>query len=153
MRYRATVLLLLIALTGCGGGEGDGKGDAAAGLTGLYESREGQRRNQMCLIERDGATRFGLIVWAAEGNNSCTGRGRATRDGERLSLAMQGDETCTVEARIEGTRITLPTTLPTGCSYYCGPGVRMSGTTFARGGDGTVAAGRAVDLVGDPLCG
>ncbi len=152
MRHRATVLLLLIALAGCGGGEDDAKDDAASVLAGLYEGGEGPRRNQMCLIERDGATRFGLIAWADSGNNSCTGKGRATRDGERLTLAMQGDEACVIEARIEGDAITLPPSLPEGCDYYCGPGVEMTGARFDRSGDSAENARRAVDLTGDPLC-
>ena len=146
-------LALLVALSGCSGEDGNSGSNEAGSLTGLYESEAGAPRNQVCLIERDGGTRFGLIVWAGAGNNSCTGKGRATRQGERLSLAMQGDETCTIEARIEGDAITLPADLPAGCAYYCGPGVEMAGTRFDRNGDGAEDAGRAVDLVGDPLCG
>ena len=155
MRRQDLALLLLIALAGCrgGGGGGDSSADAETGLTGLYEGGDGTRRNQMCLVERDGATRFGLIVWAREGNASCTGKGRATRDGGRLSLAMQGDESCVIEARAEGSRVTLPSTLPPGCAYYCGPGVEMGGSTFDRVGESDEDALRAVDLVGDPLCG
>ena len=68
-------------------------------------------------------------------------------------LAMQGDESCVIEARIEGSRVTLPSTLPPGCAYYCGPGVEMGGATFDQAGDSDGDARRAVDLVGDPLCG
>lgn len=148
MGNRALAFVLLIALSGCR--ERDTGGDGATGLVGLYEGGQGQRRNHMCLIERDGATRFGLVTWAGEGNTSCTGRGRATREGDRLALALQGDDSCIVEARIEGSRITLPASLPPGCAYYCGPEARMAGSTFDKTGDD---AGRAVDLVGDPLCG
>ena len=152
MRHRATAFALLIALSGCGGGNGNVSA-GASDLAGLYEGRAGTRRNQLCLVERDGATRFGLIAWARQGDNSCTGRGRATRAGGRLSLAMQGDDSCIVEARIEGRSITLPATLPQGCAYYCGPGAEMAGTRFDRSVDGDDAARRAADLVGDPLCG
>lgn len=155
MRNRAAALVLLIALSGCGEDAGTvGAGSTGeAGLTGLYESGEGPRRNQICLAERDGAARFGLVVWAGEGNNSCTGKGRVTRQGDRLSLAMQGDETCAIEARIEGDSIALPASLPEGCAYYCGPGAEMAGTRFDRTGSSDDDARRAVDLVGDPLCG
>jgi hypothetical protein len=153
MRHHTAALALLIALSGCGLEGGNSSGDSASGLTGLYEGGEGSRRNQLCLIDRDGATRFGLVVWAGAGNNSCTGKGRATRDGERLSLAMQGDETCMIEARIEAGQVTLPATLPQGCAYYCGAEVEMTGARFDKAGDGADDARRAVDLVGDPLCG
>lgn len=151
MRHQAA-LALLIALSGCSGSPENASGDVSD-LTGLYESGAGPRRNQLCMVERDGATRFGLIAWARQGDNSCTGKGRATRDGERLSLATQGDDSCIIEARIEGGSITLPETLPQGCAYYCGPGAQMAGTRFERTGEGDGAARRVVDLVGDALCG
>src|SRR5688500_7034903 len=148
MGNRALAFVLLVALSGCGGRDtGD---DGASGLAGLYEGGQGPRRNQMCLIERDGATRFGLVTWAGEGNTSCTARGRATREGDRLALALQVDDACIVEARIEGNRITLPASLPPGCAYYCGPEARMAGSSFDRTGEDPR---RAVDLVGDPLWG
>ena len=154
MRHQTIVLLLLIALAGCrGASDGNSGGSAESGPTGLYEVGEGSRRNQMCLVERHDATRFGLVVWAREGNASCTGTGRASRDGGRLSLAMQGDDSCVIEARVEGSRVTLPSTLPPGCAYYCGPGVEMAGSTFDQAGETEDDARRAVDLVGDPLCG
>lgn len=160
MRH-GSILLALLALAACRG-EGDSVGNGAAPggtpaqtatLTGLYEGGEGPRRNQMCMIERDGTTRFGLVVWAREGNTSCSGEGRATRDGDRLSLAMRGDETCVIPARIEGTRVTLPDSLPQGCAYYCAAGAQMTGTAFDKTGGAEADAMRAVDLVDDPLCG
>ena len=151
MRPQAA-LALLIALSGCSGSPDNASG-GANDLVGLYEGGAGTRRNQLCLVERDGATRFGLIAWARQGDNSCTGKGRAARDGERLSLAMQGDENCVIEARIDGLTVTLPATLPQGCAYYCGPEARMAGARFDKAGEGGEAARRAVDLVGDPLCG
>ena len=153
MRHRAATLVLLIVLSGCGLEDGNSSGNSAGGLVGLYQGGEGSRRNQLCLIDRDGATRFGFIVWASEGNNSCTGKGRATREGNKLSLALQGDEACTIEARIEGGRVVLPAGLAPGCAYYCGPGVGRTGARFDRAGDRPDDARRAFDLVGDPLCG
>ena len=151
MRCQATALALLVALSGCGGTAGNASGEDSD-LTGLYEGGQGPRRNQLCLAERDGATRFGLVAWGSAGDNNCTGKGRATREGERLTLAMQGDERCIIEARIEGVSVALPATLPQGCAYYCGPDAQMAGGRFDKAGEGDDAARRAVDLVGDPLC-
>ena len=152
MRTPAAVLALLTLLTGCGGDRG-GNAMAAADHAGLYEGGKAPRRSQFCLADRDGATRFGLVLWADQGDNNCTGKGRATRQGERLWLAMQGDESCVIEARIVGGQVSLPPTLPAGCAYYCGPGVEMSGARFAKASESSDDAHRAVDLVGDPLCG
>lgn len=159
-------LLLLIALAGCRGG-GSGEGNEAAPsassggepvqtdtLTGLYESGDGPRRNQLCMIEREGGrTTFGFVTWSS-GDTNCSGSGLATRHGSRLRLVLDGDESCTLEARIEGKRVTLPGTVPAECNrYYCGTGARMSGVEFDKVGGGEADAMRAADLVGERLCG
>jgi hypothetical protein len=159
-------LLLLIALTGCRGeGEPGGNEAAHAGsapgapvqtdtLTGLYESGDGPRRNQMCMIEREeGSTTFGFVTWSS-GDTNCSGSGVATRDGKRLRLVLDGDESCTLEARVDGRRVTFPGTIPAECNrYYCGTGARMTGVSFDKVGGGEADAMRAADLVGDRLCG
>lgn len=160
------LLMLLGALTGCRGGGGNASNDAvpapsaqSAGpvqtdtLTGLYEGGTGPRRNQICMIQRDGGrTSFGLVSWG-NGDTSCSGFGTATRAGDRLRLAMAGDEACRIDARIDGRRVTLPDALPQGCAYYCGPNARMTGAAFDKVGGAEADAMRAVDLVGDSLCG
>jgi hypothetical protein len=161
-------ILLLAALAGCRGQSEpavpDGAGSAGPGaspagpvqtdtLTGLYESGQGPRRNQMCMIEREGRASFGFVTWGP-GEKNCSGSGPATREGDRLRLRLEGDESCTLEARIEGRRVTLPTNIPAQCqSYYCGNGAQMSGTAFDKVAGAQADAMRAVDLVGDPLCG
>ena len=123
-----------------------------ANLTGLYEGGAEARRNQMCVIDRgSGDARFGLVVWGA-GENGCSGSGAAVRQGDALRLTMSGDEACTIQARIEGTRVTFPAQLPPGCSYYCGRGAALAGVTLNKTGGTAEDAMRAVDLVGDRLC-
>ena len=160
-------LLILLLLAGCGRGDPppDNQAAAAAGsggpvrtapapaesarLAGLYEGGAGEQKNQLCLVEKDGKTQFGLVVWGAS-LHSCSGAGEAVRDGERLSLRMTGDETCTVAATLRDGVVTLPPTLPTGCAYYCGARASLAGARFARVGDD---ASKATDIAGDPLCG
>jgi hypothetical protein len=154
-------LLLLLPLAACGTGDEPGNKAAAdapaksvqtAQLTGLYEGGTTPQRNQMCIIDRAGGdAQFGLVVWGPE-QRSCSGIGQARREGNVLRLAMTGDETCVIEARIEGTRVTLPAELPQGCAYYCGEGARMTAASFDKIGGTAEDAARAVDLVGDPLC-
>lgn len=167
MRNDRLALVLLIGLTGCRDGVGAGNGATAgppiaapagqpaqtATLIGLYEGGEGPRRNQMCMLQREGGpATFGIVTWSS-GETNCSGVGRATRDGDRLRLAMEGDESCQIDARMEGRRVTLPDRLPSGCAYYCGPNARLSGAAFDKTGGSEQDAMRAVDLVGDPLCG
>jgi hypothetical protein len=161
-----TALLLLIALAGCRSGEeAAGNGAAAppakngaevqtATLTGLYEGGGQARPNQMCMIEREGrSTGFGFVTWGP-GDKNCSGSGTATREGNVLRLRLDGDESCVLEARLDGRKVTLPTNIAAACqSYYCGPGAQMSGAAFDKVGGGEPDALRALDLAGEPLCG
>lgn len=159
---KKSLFLLLLPLCACGsGGEEPGnnlvseppaKAVQTARLTGLYEGGAAPQRNQMCIIDRPaGDAQFGLVVWGPQ-QRSCSGSGQAVRQGNLLRLTMTGDETCVIEARIEGTRVTLPQTLPQGCAYSWGAGARMTGAAFDKVGGTPEDAARAVDLVGDPLC-
>lgn len=160
-------LLVLIALAGCRGeGEGNGAGASASGgggsakaaqtatLTGLYESGEGARRNQMCMIEREGrGTNFGFVTWGP-GDKNCSGSGVATREGNVLRLRLDGDESCALNAETDGRRVTLPANIPAECQrYYCGTGAQMSGARFDKVAGEQADALRATDLVGETLCG
>jgi hypothetical protein len=120
----------------------------SARLAGLYEGGTGAQKNQMCIVEKGGEARFGLLVWG--GNlSSCMGAGRATRKGEALTLTMTGDETCTIEATLRDGIVTLPGKLPLGCAYYCGARASFAGARFGRAGDDVK---QATDIAGDPLC-
>ncbi len=160
------LLIALLLLGACGTSEeqanrsgaeaeaDDAVADAVgtAGLTGLYESRAGDQTNQLCIIDRgSGDARFGLVVWG--GNmHSCSGTGGAVQEDGVLRLTMAGDETCAIEATIDGGTVTLPDAVPDGCAYYCGARARLAGATFSRTGATAEDAMKAVDLVGEPLC-
>ena len=152
-------LVLVALLSGCSGeGEGEGPGNqAAAGtgtltrLTGLYEGGQTRPPNQLCIIEAQGEARFGLVVWGSN-QHSCSGSGTVSRSGDALRFRMAGDETCSFEARISGTSITLPAAVPDGCAYYCGARASLTGASFAQAGTSVEDARKARDLVGDPLC-
>jgi hypothetical protein len=157
------VLMALILVAGCGAGSdqgnetrsargGKGRDVPITGLAGLYEGGTSIRPNQMCVIERGNEASFALVVW---GNNmhSCSGSGQAVREGDTLRLTMAGDETCAIEGKISGATLTLPETLPQGCSYYCGAQAKMVGASFAKKSSKVEDAMKAKDLVGEPLCG
>jgi len=122
-----------------------------ATLTGLYEGGAPERRSQMCVVESGGNARFGLVT-RASGEQDCSGTGSVVRTGNTLRLTMAGDVACTIEASVEGTRVSFPATLPSGCSYYCSPGGRLTGHSFDKVGGDQSDARRATDLVGDRLC-
>ena len=160
------VLMALVLVAGCGAGsdqgkESGGKGAGKSGrggsvpiteLTGLYEGGPPLRPHQMCVIEKGGEASFALVVWGT-GMQSCSGSGRAVREGDTLRLSMAGDESCAIEAKISGATATLPATLPQGCAYYCGPQAKLTGVSFTKKSSKAEDAMKAKDLVGEPLCG
>ncbi len=165
------VLMALVLVAGCGagsdqgnesGGSGSesGKGRSGRGgdsvqiteLTGLYEGGAPLRADQMCMIDKGGETNFALVVWST-GMHSCSGSGSAVRQGDTLRLSMAGDESCTIEAKINGATATLPATLPQGCAYYCGAEAKLGGASFTKKSSKVEDAMKAKDLVGEPLCG
>lgn len=154
------MLLLIALLAACGRGDGDetlgrdsGEPVQTADLTGLYEARgEGGQNSRMCMIsEPSGVAAFGLVVETPDG--SCSGAGEAMRTANLLRLTMTGDQQCLIEAQIEETQVTFPSTVPEGCAYYCAPGASLAGATFEKTGGTAQDAMRATDLAGDPLCG
>lgn len=124
---------------------------ASTRLTGLYEGGAGSQKNQMCIVEKGDDAEFGLVVWG--GNlHSCSGAGSAVRKGETLTLAMTGDETCTIEASFKDGEVVLPDKLPLGCAYYCGARASLAGARLSRTGSSEADAKKATDIAGDPLC-
>ena len=167
-------LIVLVLLAGCGGREpGNNSVDgndtlgaapkaaaqnpagaaiATTQLTGLYEGGAGPRRSQLCVVDKGtGNAQFGINIWGPE-LRACSGAGQAVRAGDRLTLTMAGDSSCTIEARIAGGSVTLPNQLPAGCAYYCGPGASFAGTTLVRSGTTVQDAMKAKDIADDPLC-
>jgi len=148
-------LILVLSLAGCGRESEQPPVRPpvqTAALTGLYQGRGGAARNQLCLVERGGEGRFGLVAWRG-GDPGCSGAGTAVREGGRLRLDMAGEEACRLEARIDGRAVAFPAAAPPGCAYYCAPGASFAGLAFEKVGGSEVDALRARDLVGDALCG
>jgi hypothetical protein len=160
MRKLLLPAALLAASCGQGGAPARNESTAApvtprapvqtATLTGLYESGS-TPPSQLCITEAGRAARFGLVI-RRNGRPGCSGAGTAVRNGAILRLTMSGDSPCTIDAAIQGGRVTFPAGLPSTCSYYCAPGIVMGSTPFEKTGDTSEDALRARDSVGDRLC-
>ena len=151
-----TAPILALLLAGCGQGGQQADSPAAppvqtATLTGLYESGASARPSQLCIVERDGSARFGLVTWQS-GAPGCSGAGSASREGYTLRLDMEGDEPCRIEARIAGTAVLFPADSPASCAYYCAPAARLGALAFDKVGGAEADALRARDLAGGALC-
>ncbi|HEU0133533.1 MAG TPA: hypothetical protein VFR28_01815 [Allosphingosinicella sp.] len=129
---------------------GVGKGGGSS-LAGLYEGGSGPQKNQLCIVEKAGDPQFGMLVWGSN-LNSCSGAGRAEREGERLTLTMTGDETCRIDASLKDGAVTLPAKLPLGCAYYCAANASFAGARFTKSGSSAADVKKATDIAGDPLC-
>ena len=158
---RASAWLALAALAACGSDREPGNAAEESGASakavqtatpvGLFESDSPVGTSQIC-FERAGADyRFGLTLRGTD-NLSCSGSGRAALAGDTITLTMEGDEPCVLQARQIGTRLDIVTPAPESCAYYCAPGLSLAGRFEKVGGEPADAA-RARDLVGDPLCG
>jgi len=167
MRFGA--VLLIIALSSCGEkaaapkeGQKAEKGAAKAvfrpdgqlaNLTGLYESGPDQARSQLCVVEAPGEDiRFAMVL-RRDRDRSCSGGGTVKREGETLRFTMAGESACTFEAELKGHRVGAAAAVPSGCAYYCTVGTSLAGADFTLVGASLEDAGRARDLVGEPLCG
>lgn len=159
---RKLLVLAAFLAAGCGQEEGRPGNESRAApqpaaapvqtatLTGLYENGS-TPPSQLCIMEEGNAARFGLVI-RRNGRPGCSGAGTVTRDGATLRLTMTGDSPCAIAAQIEGGRVTFPAGMPSGCSYYCAPGIVMGGTRFDKTGGTRQDAARARDVVGDRLC-
>ncbi|TMJ15272.1 MAG: hypothetical protein E6G94_07490 [Alphaproteobacteria bacterium] len=156
-------LIILALVGGCGASDRDSanavQGNVASAtpveassspLAGLYQSGSDDRPNQLCILPKAGKDQFALLVWGSN-MKSCSGAGTVTKQGDSLRLQMTGDSQCTFDAKLEGGKIVMPDTLPSGCSYYCAEGAHLTGATLTRIG-GPDAARKAKDFVGEPLC-
>lgn len=161
MKKIATLALFLAACapqaadeTNATGNETAAAAPAGAGnaLTGLYQGGPADRPNQLCMVGGgNGPVQFGLVVWGSN-MHSCSGTGTASRERDGLRLAMAGDSECAITAAFANGTITLPTSLPAGCAYYCGARAQLGGASFTRIGTTRADALKAKDLVGDSLC-
>lgn len=143
-------------LAGCGGNGANTGGDGGSGAaaSGLYTQAGGERPGQLCLVERDGrAGTFGLITWG-RGDANCSGSGMVRREGDRLTLLLDNDESCAIEAEVDGSAIRMTRGLSGECArYYCAGGASLDNARFELSEEGAAAAGKAWDLAGAPLCG
>jgi hypothetical protein len=118
-------------------------------LVGLYEGGSSQLPHQMCVVDRKGEQRFGLIVWGT-GDHNCAGSGTVTRSGDRLRLAMAGDSQCSIEATISGSTVKLPASVQEGCAYYCGKRASFGGAELTQKGQDQGGCDAGEGLVGIP---
>jgi len=106
----------------------------------------GAGRDRLCIEGGPGNYRAGLIAYG-KGDNNCSASGRLEVDGGTLALVPRGEGKCRIELLVTAGEVRIGS-VPDSCSYYCGPGARLAGQSFAP----ARAVGPAEDLAGSPLC-
>ena len=132
------VLPLLILIAGC-----SAKPDDAGPPSGSFS---GGGRDRLCIANREGGVRAGIIAYG-DGDSNCSVTGTLARAGEGWQLTPQGEGACKIGLSIDGDAVGV-TSVPASCGYYCAPGASLTGKTFKR--DAT--AGIVSDFGGEPIC-
>ena len=140
---RCLLLLSVTLLSACNQDLGQQSGqDVEAGPQLAVYSGEG--RDRLCLDERAG--RIGFVTYG-QGDNNCSIRASVSRKGKGLSIAPDGDQSCSISATVADGSVILGERSPA-CAYYCGPGATFAGKRFAR----LERAEPVTDFAGEPLC-
>ena len=174
--YKLLIALTLLGSCSSGGGAGANHSEEQSkaapasatrpatpeSLVGLYESDQSGSVSQICIVERGGQSRFGLVLWGGN-DHSCSGSGTVERESGRIVLAMDGDSPCRLEAEFDGNQLSLAQAQPAGGPRDPGPGRRglrpertgvpaqMAGARLTQSGKTESDALRARDLVGEQL--
>jgi hypothetical protein len=143
MRFLLPPMVLLTAA--CGQSDAPGNQvDAEGRPEAIVDAHwTGGGRDRMCMKNE----RAGLIVYAAEGDANCSLSGNAERNGDNSRIRPDGDQSCVIEARREGSALVLGS-VTAACAYYCGPKASYAGKRFEM----QAGTSSTVDLAGEPLC-
>ena len=134
---------LSMLLVACGGGSDPDNQNAAAAVDGVtIKAQWGAGRDRLCLQNN----RAGLITFATAGDNNCMVKGATVTTDGGFQLKPDGDESCTIDIRMDGGAVVLGQASPA-CAYYCGPNASYAGKRMEP-----TSASPATDVAGDPLC-
>lgn len=119
---------------------------------GLYQGTGQAEASRLCINgSQESGWRFAMVLRDPQGL-SCGGAGTAEILPTGLRLEMAGDESCEIDARLNGLDLSFGHELADGCAYYCGEGASLAGAVFRKTGGTEADALEARDPVGDPLC-
>ena len=114
-------------------------GESKIAFEGSFERRSDLGTDRFCAVADGDDYRIGLLtVYGAD--SQCEARGRATRDGENVTVTLEGKEECRFIAHFDGIELAFPGALPDGCADYCSDRASMSGTSFYFVEQGKTAA-------------
>ena len=124
---------------------------ATAPVEGLYEHVGEAATDKLCLIGAGDRYKVGISVHLGR-NVACHAQGSAERDGEALTITLNGKGDCRFAAAFDGEEVRIPGTIPQGCSSYCTGDNSISGVALGKSSGERADALAARDGEGNPLC-
>ncbi len=114
-------------------------GESKIAFEGSFERRSDLGADRFCAVADGDDYRVGLLtVYGAD--SQCEARGSASRNGEKVTITLNGKDECRFIAHFDGIELTLPGVLPDGCASYCSDRASISGTSFYFVEQGSAAA-------------
>ena len=114
-------------------------GESKIAFEGSFERRSDLGTDRFCAVADGDDYRIGLLsVYGAD--SQCEARGTASRDGENVTIALDGKEECRFIAHFDGIELAFPGVLPDGCATYCSDRASMSGLSYYFVDQGKTAA-------------
>lgn len=109
-------------------------------LSGAFERRSDLGTDRFCAVGNDeNGYQIGMIAVFGPATK-CEGLGEAERDGEKVRITLNSEDTCSFSARFDGVELELPGSLPKGCASYCSARAGFEGVSFYMIGEGDAVA-------------
>lgn len=114
-------------------------GALAADPVGIFERRQGDARDRMCVVpDASGAYRFAAELQAKNGGSCLTGGTISPSDGaeegdpRQWRVIFQGLDHCAVNVTEQGDQLIFPAHMPASCSALCAGRVNLAGAELDR---------------------
>ncbi len=121
-------------------------------FAGRFETRSELGADKFCAVA-NGSEQFDIGFIAVFGPESkCEGKGIASVDGEKVSVALNGHGNCAFEAHYDGIELRFPGSVESGCASYCSARASLSGTHYFMIQPGDAAARSTLGRDIDRLC-
>ncbi len=126
-------------------------GESRIAFEGSFERRSDLGTDRFCAVADGNDYTIGVLAVFGP-DSKCEARGNASRDGEDVTIAFNGEESCRFIAHFDGIELAFPGVLPDGCASYCSDRASLSGTSyyFVEQGRAAASAQRGREL--DRLC-
>ncbi len=121
-------------------------------LSGRYETRSELGTDKFCAVGESGSQHKVGILAVFGPESKCEAQGTAQVKGEKISLSLNGADSCRFDAEFDGISIRFPGNLPDGCASYCTARASFAGTSYFMVEHGNENARKALGRDIEKLC-